>query len=483
VLGAANLYRAATQSIAIDEAFAYNLYLTRPLAATFTEYDAANHVLYTLLTRVSVGLFGASEFSLRLPSLLGGLLYFVAVYRLAGLLLGQGGYFLLGVTVLSVNPFLLDFLTAARGYGLALGLFAWALYQLAHYLGPLTDARGSAEPEAYRLRRAGIGFGLSAAANLTLIFPITAFVIVLGVLLAFDRDSGGAPAGRRAWRLVDHLALPALVAASLFLLLPLANATMKNFYVGVGSLGATSESLVFVSLFYQSAGNPPDHSVATRFFAHRVIPAALLVLGLGGASILWTWLRRRSLSALAHLDRYLLLHIGGMAVTLLLLEAAHAVAGVNYPERRTGLYWIFLFLLPIAALAKKMDRRRRWLAAPLVIVLAACAGRFVSQANLRYYHEWPWDAGTRRIVAEMRAREQRDPRKNVRVGGTWLVEPSLNFYRHAWRLDWMKPVVRGDPDQEFDYYVLLPGDAGVIARRGLKILLKDELSQAVLASR
>src|SRR4030081_1537963 len=77
----ANLYRAATQSLTIDEAFTYQLYLAKNLRAILTEYDANNHVLYTLLAKLSVGLFGKSEFAIRLPSVLGGLVYFYAVFR------------------------------------------------------------------------------------------------------------------------------------------------------------------------------------------------------------------------------------------------------------------------------------------------------------------------------------------------------------------------------------------------------------------
>src|SRR5215211_593620 len=72
----ANVYRAATQSLTIDEAFTYQLYLAKNLRAILTDYDANNHVLFTLLAKISVSLFGTSEFAIRLPTLLGGLVYF-----------------------------------------------------------------------------------------------------------------------------------------------------------------------------------------------------------------------------------------------------------------------------------------------------------------------------------------------------------------------------------------------------------------------
>src|SRR5436189_1689879 len=74
---AMNIYRAWAQPITTDEAFTYNLYVDGPASKIFTYYDANNHVLHTILCRMSVKLFGLSEFTMRIPSLLGGLFYLI----------------------------------------------------------------------------------------------------------------------------------------------------------------------------------------------------------------------------------------------------------------------------------------------------------------------------------------------------------------------------------------------------------------------
>src|SRR5436305_14681813 len=78
-----NIYRAATQSITVDEAYAYDLFIEPPLAQVLTSFNATHHVLQSLLSKRSVKSFGVSEFTLRLPTLIGGLLYFVVVYLLS----------------------------------------------------------------------------------------------------------------------------------------------------------------------------------------------------------------------------------------------------------------------------------------------------------------------------------------------------------------------------------------------------------------
>src|SRR3954451_13903532 len=114
----ADVYRAALQSLTIDEAFSYNLYFSKPIHEALTFYDANNHVLYTVLAKIAITVFGNAEWVLRLPSLLGALLYLIVVYRLCWWLVPDRWFAFLGLALLCLNPYLLDFQSAARGYGL-----------------------------------------------------------------------------------------------------------------------------------------------------------------------------------------------------------------------------------------------------------------------------------------------------------------------------------------------------------------------------
>ncbi len=70
-------YRAAHQSLVIDEALTFSRYVKGPWSSIWSEdYDANNHILYSFLAKMSVPVFGLSEFTLRLPSLLAGFFLF-----------------------------------------------------------------------------------------------------------------------------------------------------------------------------------------------------------------------------------------------------------------------------------------------------------------------------------------------------------------------------------------------------------------------
>src|SRR5271165_4832761 len=166
---AVNVYRAAHQSITSDEALTWDLYIANPLNWIFVVYDANNHVLHTLLCRLSVALLGLSELTMRLPSLAGGLLYLAFVYKLCRLLFFNFWTFLLAMGALMLNPFLMDYLSAARGYGMALGFFIAALYFAVRFFDDGPEAA-----DANRVPLAAVLLGLAISANLVFLFPAVA---------------------------------------------------------------------------------------------------------------------------------------------------------------------------------------------------------------------------------------------------------------------------------------------------------------------
>ena len=122
------LYRAATQSFTIDESFTFLHYVNVSFSQAIAEYSANNHVLQSLLMRVFRRLLGRSELVMRLPTLIGCVLYLTAVYGITSASIRNGWLRLLALAVMTLNPLVLDLLVAARGYALALGLSWWALY-------------------------------------------------------------------------------------------------------------------------------------------------------------------------------------------------------------------------------------------------------------------------------------------------------------------------------------------------------------------
>src|SRR5438477_4038213 len=126
-------HRAFVQSITLDEANTF-LRWVAPDLPTHWEPHSNNHVLNSTLMRLCIWLFGLTQMAVRAPALLGGVLYILATFRLC-MLLASGRVFRWALFVCFVyNPFIMDYLVAARGYGLALGFLSLAVYLFARTL-------------------------------------------------------------------------------------------------------------------------------------------------------------------------------------------------------------------------------------------------------------------------------------------------------------------------------------------------------------
>lgn len=463
------VYRATTQSVTVDEAFVYSKFIHTGKLALFNLYDAGHHILYTDLCWLSTKLFGTSELTLRLPALLGALVFFTGILRLCRRAFGAGPAFLFSVVLLASNPLILDHLSIARGYGLALGLFVWSLHCSIRHLDNPSNLNA--------LFGGGVLLGLSVAANLTFTIPglgLVAVTLALGLARARHR--------REVRKLVDTAISqylgPGLVTCSLLILLPLSRAGWDAFYYGTGTVSDSVKSLVQYSFQYkQSFSFLPALSLAIARFVNSTVfwvaPAMLLVIVI--VCIL----------AAGKPDGVCLLAPAGtLFVALGLLLTAHRILRMPYPEGRTGIYLIFLF--PLAALAVwrwLLSRRApaRWLSVPWLAALALAASLFLLQFDTRYYGEWAFDSQTRTIIEMIRARP-RDPGKPVRFGGSWGWAPSVNFYRELYRLDWMLPFEDGPNRPGLDYYLLAGGDAHVIDDLKLHELFRGSLCGCILAA-
>ena len=122
----------------------------------------------TLLLRwLSIHWLGLNEFNLRIPTIAAAAIFFITTHRISSLFFGSRPWHLLSAITLAGNPYVLDFFTVARGYGLALAFFSLAL------LNVLTASRE--DPiSPRRLFRTGVWAALSFCSNLTFLFPILA---------------------------------------------------------------------------------------------------------------------------------------------------------------------------------------------------------------------------------------------------------------------------------------------------------------------
>ena len=411
-LFASNVYRAATQSIVHDEGLTWVEYLAGPAADIFHHYDANNHFLATILFKISTTLFGDSEFALRLPTVLAGAWFFWTVFRMCSLLFGGGWLFLIGCAALTLNPILLDFLVAARGYGLAMAGLFWGLYQMLAWLDE--DSRGVADVRLQqRLWKAATGCCIAVAANLTFLMPVLVLAAAFSALLLRKPEIKGTPvspspanirkknkkskskiAAQPAPRLARliHFVVPIIVLAVAFLIAaPIDLAHTSDFYAGAGTALASWRSLIQVSFAYGDAAGLLQIERVWNNFALYFFPLAVLAALFEGAMSM-----RR---APAPLGLAASLSSLALVASAILLVAAHLATGIPYPEDRTGIYFVPLATLSALCLARIIFERPGWphrIGLALAAVLLSFAVEFAAQWNVKSF----WVGVTMRTAKE-----------------------------------------------------------------------------------
>jgi hypothetical protein len=492
------VYRAATQSVVFDEAYTFIHFVARPFSAVFSPHPgiANNHLLNTLLARVSVAALGPSAFALRLPALAGAVLYLTGVRRLVRLTFDRSPVGLLTLIALVANPLIADFLVAARGYGMGLGFTVWAMVRM---FESVPDGSGNEKRAPGDLAFISVLLALSSLSILafTPLNLCLALVFASCVLARRAMAFGTCGVAGDAARLMLTLGLP---GGALFLAGVVAPHLLdwdpSRYFIGRASLGAWARDTVSYSLVQHRARAPLDTSgAAFRLFfeavLHGVVPAVLVATIAACGAGMWRVWNRRSFDALTAPERTGLLGGATLVTSLAGFVAGHVLVGLPYPVERTGLQLVVLFLITFGAMLAPPLRQSPYRPLRLVgvVALAALVTQFVSQTSVSDFRLWRYDRSTSRLIEFLATQRKRDRLDHVRVAASWFLVPSIDFYRIVRHLDWLErpsndSTVEGDAFFRRDgwsYWVLVGGDRALIASLGLEPLWRDPEAGVVVA--
>jgi len=95
--------------------------------------DANNHIINTLAVKFLFYIFGESIFVARLPNFFAFFLFLFYAYKISNKYLSEFNG-VLCFCLLIVNPFLLDFFSLARGYGISMGFLLPSIYYLLEFI-------------------------------------------------------------------------------------------------------------------------------------------------------------------------------------------------------------------------------------------------------------------------------------------------------------------------------------------------------------
>lgn len=282
--------------------------------------DANNHLLNSWLGYFFYRNFGEHFFLFRLPSLIAFVAYFFATKAIIEKF-NIGNWKYLGFVALNTIPWITDYFSYTRGYGLAIGLFMNALYFLLSFI------------EDKKVGQLAIGLvllNLTVFANLTYLI-ISLLISCYWLLFTVFHWTN--------WTMKQRVFLSASYLLFGLLLIPLI-----QFSFDLKEAGA----LYYGSLdgLWEVTGKTVTKYVL--FYSENWLKIAFIVLGVIGVLLVVrsNWRQSLKLVLAKNTVIFLYLIIGNILGIVFLAKMMH----INYPEDRAAMYFVPLLLLLIVHL-------------------------------------------------------------------------------------------------------------------------------------
>ncbi len=430
LLSVYTIVRAVRIEMTIDELHSLEHY-----ANTFQLYpeqygiwSANHHWLNSLSMRCSLILFGDSPLSLRLPNLIAHILFLWFTARIT-LRLRDDIFAVALFAFLNAHPYMLDFFSLARGYGLMLGTMAGSIYYLLCFV----------EKKKTKLLVYSLLFGsFSVLSNFVM---LNFFFVVLAIIfIAFFADKELRTKSNFIFVLVFPVGLLTLV-------LPHISQLQSNDSLDFGFTSLWSQTIAGLcwGMLYD-APYAGENSFASSQLPIVVLFVAVLV---SGVMLVRKYKLQGYLTSFHGIALQLLIGV----IVLMLLQ--YYALDSRYPPARSSLFLFFFFLLAIAASIQfvrvnEMVRKTLLLVFTVLVVL-----HFFTCFNLRGVYEWKQASGSRDAIAIIvKERAQINGTGEVVLISGNISGPSLRWLADQQELNWLRIIEHGSEEQppNGDYY-------------------------------
>lgn len=393
-----------------------------------------NHILNTLLMKLFELLFGSSEIALRLQSILAHILYLTITYLLLKPLKSDITI-VFGFILLNVNPYLLEFFSLARGYALALSFILLSIYYFIQY----TETEKQ-KPIIYCL----ITASLAILSNFALLNYFAALLIIHQIFIYSKYHSLKINFQKSKPVLITIMIMAAILYE------PIRKIHNNLDFGGVtGIWDDTVASLIITFLV--------DKKLDFIFF--RIIQTIVLATIIGYAFVIGRKIYKRETLNTSK-NGSIIFFVLILIIGLTMLE--HYILGSPYLLERFALFLVPLFVFVLVFLLNQiLQTGKTGKIISTILFITLTIGSFLNFskcANLHYTTNWDYDADTKDMITDLINEKELSGKQDIKLGISWLFEPTVNFYRITKKLDWLKKVNRKGFRQDCDYYYILPED-------------------------
>jgi hypothetical protein len=456
------VYRATTLSITHDEAYTYTRYVSSSYWQIIT-YETGNilpnnHVVNTLCQKLFSSILGVSELSLRLGNVL-----LAGVFLLGSFCIGRlmGNIpMLISFVILTMHPYLLDFMSLSRGYGMSVSLTIASLYYF------IKSIRNN-----YCIKY-GI-FGMTAAAlsvwaNFSWLnyFCVVTSIYVLQYAL-LHKFSDSKEKRKEIFKVIALTAAHYMVLAAL-IIKPLHEIIKRKLLFG-GETGFWTDTVD--SLVDRLSYGAPYYGGWQVF----MYPLISLVVVASGVLCVRVLLRKSK-------EQEILLLFCTLLGLSLLTIVQRDFMGSYYPMERTALPFVPVFLvlcLLLINIASTIWGNSTTVFAWTIGVVFLT--HFGFSMNLHYVLDWKYDANTKQIVSDINTIES----DHFKLGVHPLFEPAVNFYRKTMTITKFDAIHADGYRQggEYEFYIIPAEDKEKLVQERLEVIKTYQPGEATLAEK
>lgn len=409
------IIRGFSLGITHDEALTYQILSGDELIRK----TANHHWLNTFLSGLSIQLFGEKEFALRIPNIVSFLLYWIFTYKIAKHFFNNSFIQIALLFLLIGNPYVLEFFSLSRGYGISVACIMAALFYLLRGIDTYSS------PCNYILALLFATLALSANLNTINFFLVLVFLILVQ-LLFFHRQR-------------SILLLGGIISFSTIILYFSLNRLF--FLKNLGELYFGSERITLSIDSLLCSSFPILESCEYVFILRYILFLALI------AAIILAIKNRK----INHPGSISLILLGGIFIGLVL---EHLIFDALYPVGRSTIYLYPLIILSILFNLELQNKNRNQIGIVGIATLFLCFN--LMSFNVNHVTTWLSDQHVKRAMLNI----NQDIKDNQihSIECTWIYEPLVNYYREVYHIPVQK-VFRDGISGQSDYYLVHSTDS------------------------
>jgi len=405
--------RATLLSLTCDEASTYFSHVPNSIWSCFFSescwVDANNHLLNTFLMQVSIGAFGISELTLRLPNLFGHLIYLIFSILLVRRYSNNLWIGIAGFCLLNLNPFLLEFFSLARGYGLGVGWMMVSIYFLFRWV----ESR-----ELNLGMYCYVGAFLAVLSNF-IFLNYWASATAVFIFFILEKQFFGENE-KQGSSFLKSIGLPVLSSIALFFLIknPIQFLQSKGEFVyGAESLVESFVGMVRVSVMSQGYFNPNTTTVFV------IISLCLLSFSLFFGVSYFFKKRKNSFSKIHFAG------VGLLSLMMLAMVVQYYLLDVKYlmGRKSTMLFPFFGLGVYLFLEFSFREKSKNWTIGFALLISVFSFNHFYRTFDLKETVEWNYDAYTKDMIQYLDENEEQD--QKINLGVFWIYEPASEFYK------------------------------------------------------